>query len=139
VLSLACLCPVLERATCHHAAPPSIVLLPIRQSPWSQFFKDTELLDVIKLDLSRTYPDSTFFQSEAIQKSMLHILFVWARLHPETSYRQGMNELLAPLLFCISNDSVPASLAAAKYALLPVSSIPDIVNHLPSHRVVCVT
>ena len=86
------------------------------QSPWSQFFRDTELIDVIKLDLSRTHPDSAFFQSDAMQKSMLHILFVWAKLHPDTSYRQGMNELLSPLLICIANDSIPAALAAAEYA-----------------------
>ncbi len=87
------------------------------QSPWSQFFRDTELIDTIKLDLSRTYPESTFFQSESAQKSMLHILFVWSKLNPETSYRQGMNEILAPILICLANDSVPASLASSEYLL----------------------
>ena len=29
---------------------------------------------------------------------MFGVLFVWARLHPATSYRQGMHELLALLL-----------------------------------------
>lgn len=84
------------------------------QSPWSQFFRDSELLDTIKLDLSRTYSDSTFFQSEATQKMMLHILFVWSKLNAETSYRQGMNELLAPLMFVLASDAVPASYVTAE-------------------------
>lgn len=30
-------------------------------SPWSKFFEDSELIDTIKLDLSRTHPDHDFF------------------------------------------------------------------------------
>ncbi|GBP89253.1 TBC1 domain family member 5 homolog A [Eumeta japonica] len=30
---------------------------------------------------------------------LVRVLFVWARSHPNVGYRQGMHEILAPLLF----------------------------------------
>ena len=38
---------------------------------------------------------------------MNRILFIYAKLHPDVSYRQGMNELLAPIYYCFSNDNSP--------------------------------
>jgi hypothetical protein len=35
---------------------------------------------------------------------MLRILFVYAKLNPELGYMQGMNEILAPLLFVFGSD-----------------------------------
>jgi len=32
---------------------------------------------------------------------MLNTLFVWAKLYPKTSYRQGMNELLAVIVLIV--------------------------------------
>ncbi len=111
------------------------------QSPWQEFFRDSELLDVIKLDLSRTYPDLEFFQSEQTQRQMLHILFVWSKLNANTSYRQGMNELLAPLLLLVAAEAIPHAqvslcalfltcLARANVSLVPLSSL-SLSN--PSH------
>ena len=59
------------------------------QSPWSQMFHDTELAGEIKQDLKRTYPENEFFQRDDTQKSMLNVLFIWSKLNPEISYRQG--------------------------------------------------
>ena len=35
---------------------------------------------------------------------MTNILFIYAKLNPEISYIQGMNEILAPLLFVFGTD-----------------------------------
>lgn len=35
---------------------------------------------------------------------MKRILFIYGKLYPEISYVQGMNELLAPIMYCFSND-----------------------------------
>jgi hypothetical protein len=35
---------------------------------------------------------------------MLRILFVHAKLHPDVSYMQGMNEILAPIVFAYGRD-----------------------------------
>jgi len=67
-------------------------------SKWNQYFKDNEMIKTIKLDLRRTYPELSFFSREDTQMKMLNILFTWSKSHPEISYRQGMNELLAPIL-----------------------------------------
>lgn len=40
---------------------------------------------------------------------MTDLLFVWAKLNPEIDYRQGLHELLAPLLYAIDQDSLPSS------------------------------
>lgn len=39
------------------------------------------------------------------QQWMLRILFVFAKLHPELGYMQGMNEILAPIVFVYGTDS----------------------------------
>lgn len=36
--------------------------------------------------------------------AMKRILFIYGKLYPEISYVQGMNELLAPIMYCFSND-----------------------------------
>ena len=36
---------------------------------------------------------------------MLNILFCYARENPDVSYRQGMHELLAPILFVLHSES----------------------------------
>jgi TBC1 domain family protein 5 len=37
---------------------------------------------------------------------MLDILFVWCKMHPSIGYRQGMHEVLAPLLWVVERDAV---------------------------------
>ena len=74
-------------------------------SPWQTYYKDAELTKTIQLDLDRTHPDRPFFQEPASQKMMLNVLFVWAKLNPEYSYRQGMNELLSPILWTLAQDA----------------------------------
>ena len=45
-----------------------------------------------------------FFHSNEIQDLMASVLFCYAREHESLSYRQGMHELLAPLLFVLHCD-----------------------------------
>ena len=33
------------------------------------------------------------------------ILLLYAKLHPEVSYVQGLNEILAPIYYCFGNDN----------------------------------
>lgn len=80
-----------------------------KESKWAQYFEDNQLCKKIQLDLSRTYPTVDFFQSAPTQNSMLNILFIWSKLHPDYSYRQGMNELLAPVMLVLSREARPAS------------------------------
>jgi TBC1 domain family protein 5 len=55
--------------------------------------------------------DNFFFREPSTQKKLLDILFIYSKLNPDTGYRQGMHELLAPILWVVDCDAVdPQSL-----------------------------
>ena len=83
------------------------------ESPWNQHFRDDELRKLIWQDVARTFPEVEYFQSAAVRETMVNVLFVYARSHPDISYRQGMHELLAPLVFVLNNDREAYSSAKA--------------------------
>jgi TBC1 domain family protein 5 len=51
-------------------------------------------------------PDNVYFRQPGTQDMMLDILFVWCKMHPSIGYRQGMHEILAPLLWVVERDAV---------------------------------
>lgn len=74
------------------------------QSIWHQHFCDQELTKLISQDVQRTFPGVDFFRQSEMQTHMANILFAYARANPHICYRQGMHELLAPLLFVMHAD-----------------------------------
>ena len=55
--------------------------------------------------------DNFFFREPSTKKKMLDILFIYSKLNPDTGYRQGMHEILAPILWVVECDALdPASL-----------------------------
>eukprot|EP01116_Phalansterium_solitarium_P022128 TRINITY_DN7193_c0_g1_i1.p1 TRINITY_DN7193_c0_g1~~TRINITY_DN7193_c0_g1_i1.p1 ORF type:complete len:614 (+),score=159.05 TRINITY_DN7193_c0_g1_i1:232-2073(+) len=74
------------------------------ENPWNKFFQRAELEKEINQDIERTYPESEFFQQKSIQELMLRILFIYARQNPKLSYKQGMHELLAPIVYVLMNE-----------------------------------
>ncbi|CAN6482695.1 unnamed protein product [Victoria cruziana] len=81
---------------------------PLSQNPdsmWGRFFRNAELEKMLDQDLSRLYPEhGSYFQTSACQAMLRRILLLWCLKHPETGYRQGMHELLAPLLYVLHVD-----------------------------------
>ncbi|ELU02125.1 hypothetical protein CAPTEDRAFT_172782, partial [Capitella teleta] len=73
-------------------------------SPWNQFFRDNELRLTIKQDVIRTFPEIEFFQDASLHGKMIDILFCCAKSRSRVSYKQGMHELLAPLIFVLHCD-----------------------------------
>lgn len=59
-----------------------------QDSPWNQHFQDGEMRKMIKQDVVRTFPEVDFFQSHMVRETLVNILFVYARCHPEIGYRQ---------------------------------------------------
>lgn len=51
-------------------------------------------------------PDNVYFRQPATQNMMLDILFVWCKMHPNIGYRQGMHEILAPVLWVVERDAI---------------------------------
>eukprot|EP00118_Oscarella_pearsei_P006783 m.31368 g.31368 ORF g.31368 m.31368 type:complete len:716 (+) comp31491_c0_seq4:2533-4680(+) len=73
-------------------------------SPWNMYFQDDNLRKEIQQDVQRTFPEFDFFKEQSVQTMQLDILFCYAKEHKELLYRQGMHELLAPILFVLDSD-----------------------------------
>lgn len=52
-------------------------------------------------------PEIDFFRLPVTRHRLEAILFVFCKLNPDLSYRQGMHELLAPILYAVDTDSNP--------------------------------
>jgi hypothetical protein len=83
-------------------------LMQNEDSLWTKYFAQVEIEKEIQKDLERIYPEFEFFQQATIQDIMLRVLLVWSKLNPDVSYRQGMHELLGPLLMTLVNSSFDA-------------------------------
>lgn len=60
----------------------------------------------IKQDVQRL-PDEVNYHERRIQDMILDILFIYCKVNPNRGgYRQGMHELLAPLVFVIEQDAL---------------------------------
>uniref|UniRef100_A0A8C7D3H1 TBC1 domain family member 5 n=1 Tax=Oncorhynchus kisutch TaxID=8019 RepID=A0A8C7D3H1_ONCKI len=73
-------------------------------SLWNKFFQDNELRGMIKQDVMRTFPDMRYFQEEDVRTKLTDILFCYARENEQLLYKQGMHELLAPIVFVLHCD-----------------------------------
>ncbi|CAA3026971.1 Ypt Rab-specific GTPase-activating GYP6 [Olea europaea subsp. europaea] len=89
-------------------SPDLVMDNPLSQNPgsmWGRFFKNAELERMVDQDLTRLYPDpGSYFQTPGCQGILRRILLLWCLRHPEYGYRQGMHELLAPLLYVLHVD-----------------------------------
>jgi TBC1 domain family protein 5 len=63
--------------------------------------EDYDYLDIIKVDVTRTFQKIKLFQQENIQKALVTILFIFAKKNKEIGYRQGMSDLCAIFLYSI--------------------------------------
>lgn len=75
-----------------------------KDSKWNQHFRDNELRQLIKQDVVRTNPTVDYYHRPEVQECMINILFCYAREFPAICYRQGMHEILAPLIFVLHCD-----------------------------------
>ena len=63
--------------------------------------EDYELLDLIKIDLERTYQDIELFKKEKIKRMMTYVLYIYSKKNPLLGYKQGMNDICAVFLYVI--------------------------------------
>ena len=68
------------------------------ESKWSREFGDSEMREIIWKDTQRTYSDLDFFH-EYNKDVLARLLYIFGKLNSGIQYVQGMNELLAPLLY----------------------------------------
>ncbi|KAK9081151.1 hypothetical protein Syun_030514 [Stephania yunnanensis] len=90
-----------------------------KTSIWNQYFQDTEIIEQIDRDVKRTHPDMHFFSGDSSfassnQDAMRRILIIFAKLNPGIRYVQGMNEVLAPLIYVFRSDPDEENAASAE-------------------------
>ncbi|KAK6491328.1 TBC1 domain family member 5-like isoform X1 [Huso huso] len=73
-------------------------------SLWNKFFQDKELRGMVHQDVMRTFPEMQYFQQESVRDMLTDILFCYARENEQLLYKQGMHELLAPIVFILHCD-----------------------------------
>ncbi|KAF2744855.1 RabGAP/TBC [Sporormia fimetaria CBS 119925] len=88
------------------------------ESPWVALRADESLRAEIFQDIERCMPDNVYFRQPATQNMMLDILFVWCKMHPDVGYRQGMHEILAPILWVMERDAVQLNAGEKRDTLL---------------------
>ncbi|KAF9988487.1 hypothetical protein BGZ65_002973 [Modicella reniformis] len=104
-------------------------------SPWQQFFMDSELRKIIKQDVERTLPDIDYFRLEKVQEQLNDILFIYCKINHDVSYRQGMHELVAHVLWVVSSESLDVNTESSTMTVDPTLDImkcvldPNYVEH----------
>ncbi|TDL27618.1 RabGAP/TBC [Rickenella mellea] len=77
-----------------------------QDNPWKEWFETVELRKTIRQDVERTFPDVAYFRDPDVQSQLTLILFVHSMTQPDIGYRQGMHELLAPILYALDYDAL---------------------------------
>ncbi|KAH0534166.1 hypothetical protein FGG08_007235 [Glutinoglossum americanum] len=86
-------------------------------SPWNTLRQDEALRAEIFQDVERCMPENLYFRQPSTQKMLLDVLFVFCKLNVDVSYRQGMHELLAPILWVVERDAIaPESVGDSQHA-----------------------
>ena len=73
----------------------------LKNEGWNSFFEDSEIKKLIKLDVQRTYQDKELFCDKKIQEIEINILTIWGRENKKPGYKQGINEILAMLIYSL--------------------------------------
>lgn len=76
------------------------------KSPWVTLRKDEELRGEILQDVDRCMPDEPYFRQASTQALLTDILFVYCKINEDIGYRQGMHEILAPVLWVVEKDAL---------------------------------
>ncbi|PYH40949.1 GTPase-activating protein GYP6 [Aspergillus saccharolyticus JOP 1030-1] len=76
------------------------------ESPWQTLRNDEQTRADISQDVDRCLQENFFFREPATKSKMIDILFIYAKLNPDLGYRQGMHEVLAPLLWVVDRDAI---------------------------------
>jgi TBC1 domain family protein 5 len=89
-------------------------------SPWDGVRKDERIRDEILQDVQRL-PDEPFYHQDTTQMMILDILFIYCKLNPDVGgYRQGMHELLAPIVQVVHHDALDGAVVGSGEAADPV-------------------
>ncbi|OQO03361.1 hypothetical protein B0A48_11619 [Cryoendolithus antarcticus] len=75
-------------------------------STWKTRKANQALRAEIQQDVDRCMPENMYFRQPDAKRMLLDILYVYSKLNADISYRQGMHELLAPILWVVERDAI---------------------------------
>ncbi|PLB45679.1 Ypt/Rab-specific GTPase-activating protein [Aspergillus steynii IBT 23096] len=76
------------------------------ESPWQTLRHDEQMRADILQDVDRCLQENFFFREPSTKEKMIDVLFIYSKLNPDLGYRQGMHELLAPILWVVDKDAI---------------------------------
>jgi len=68
---------------------------------WGDFFDKADIKHLIKIDVDRTFQDRDLFCENSIKEMENNLLYLFAKGNQPTSYKQGMNDILAMLIYSL--------------------------------------
>lgn len=74
-------------------------------------------------------PEEPYFREPETQRMLLDILFVFCKINQDVGYRQGMHEVLAPLLWVVDQDSVDIAQVSESDKLIGATLDKTYVEH----------
>lgn len=54
-------------------------------------------------------PENVYFRQPDTQRMLLDILFIFCKLNTDVGYRQGMHEVVAPILWVVERDALDST------------------------------
>ncbi|KAI1005844.1 hypothetical protein K3495_g2377 [Podosphaera aphanis] len=83
--------------------------LDVNNLHWDATQKDLELRAEILKDVERCMPEEPYFRKPNTQRMLLDILFIFSKENLDIGYRQGIHELLAPILWVVEQDALESN------------------------------
>ncbi|KCV70000.1 hypothetical protein H696_03465 [Fonticula alba] len=74
------------------------------RSVWSKKRVIDELYRIIEQDVKRTFPELAYFRLPSVQSRLANILAIYSFQHPSLSYRQGMHDIAAFVMYVFDHD-----------------------------------
>ena len=99
---------------------------------WGDFFDKADIKHLIKIDVDRTFQDRDLFCENSIKEIENNILYIFAKGNQPTSYKQGMNDILAMLIYSLYPYYIKSYITNynpelfEKWAKEPLNNIKDI-------------
>ena len=78
-------------------------------------------------------PENLYFREPHTQSMLVDILFVYCKLNRDISYRQGMHEVLAPILWVVSGDAIDSQSLGPDHADLDGLTLASLDNRYVEH------
>ena len=101
---------------------------------WGDFFDIADIKHLIKIDVDRTFQDRDLFCENSIKDIEYNILYLFAKNNKPTLYKQGMNDILAMIIYSFypyyrkSNIKEYNNDLFNKWVSNPINNLEDIYN-----------